>query len=46
MFRKLKEHFIRELVLTAPDLGKKIRIEVDILDYVIGRVLLIEYKDG
>jgi len=33
-------------VLVAPDLDKKMRIEVDVSDYAIGGVLLIEYKDG
>ena len=28
------------------DLNKKMRIEVDALDYVTGGVLLIEYVDG
>ena len=30
---KLKEKFIKEPVLAIPDLDKKIRIEVDTLDY-------------
>ena len=29
MFKELKEQFIKELVLAAPDLDKKIRIEVN-----------------
>jgi len=33
-------------VLVAPDLDKKIKIEVDMLDYVIEEVLSIKYKDG
>jgi len=33
-------------VLAALDLDKKMRIEVDMLDYTIGRVLFIECKDG
>ena len=45
MFRKLKEHFIRELVLIVPDLDKKMRIKVDASDYVIGEVLSIECED-
>ena len=44
-FRELKERFTKELVLAAPDLDKKIRIEVDTSDYVTG-VLSIECKDG
>ena len=45
-FRKLKERFTKELVLVAPDLDKKMRMEVDTLDYVIGGVLSMECKDG
>jgi len=33
-------------VLAAPDLDKKVRIKVDVLVYVIGGVLSIEYEDG
>ena len=33
MFRKLKEKFIKEPVLVAPDLDKKMRMEVNALDY-------------
>jgi len=35
VFEKLKKRFIKELILTVLDLNKKIRMEVDILDYVI-----------
>jgi len=42
----LKERFTKEPVLAAPDLNKKIRIEVDTLDYVMGGVLLMECEDG
>jgi len=45
-FRELKERFTKELVLAAPDLDKKMRIEVDMSDYVTGGVLSIECKDG
>jgi len=45
-FRKLKERFTKELVLAAPDLDKKIRIEADILDYTTGGVLFIECESG
>jgi len=41
----LKEIFIKELVLAALDLDKKIRMEVDVLDYAIGGVLSIKYED-
>ena len=35
-FKELKERFTKELVLAAPDLDKKMRMEVDTLDYVMG----------
>ncbi len=35
-FRRLKEQFMREPVLAAPDLNKKMRIEVDVSDYTMG----------
>ena len=46
VFRELKEKFTKEPVLAAPDLDKKMRMEVDALDYVIGGVLSMEGKDG
>ena len=46
MFKELKEQFTKELVLTAPDIDKKMRIEVDTLDYAMGGVLSIECEDG
>ena len=33
-------------MLATPDLDKKIRMEVDVLDYTTGGVLSMEYKDG
>ena len=42
VFEKLKKKFTQELVLTAPDLDKKIRMEVDASDYTIKGVLSIE----
>ncbi len=45
-FRKLKEKFTKELVLAAPDLDKKNRMEVDVLDYAMGEVLSMECEDG
>jgi len=45
-FKELKERFTKELVLAAPDLDKKMRMEVDTSDYATGGVLSIEYKDG
>jgi len=41
----LKKRFITELVVVVPDLDKKIRIEVDASDFVIGGVLLMEYAN-
>ena len=35
-----------EPILVVPDLDKKIRMEVDILDYTIERVLFMEYNNG
>jgi len=34
--------FMKELVLIVPNLNKKIRMEVNMLDYAIEEVLLIE----
>ena len=45
-FKKLKEKFTKEPVLVTLDLDKKIRIEVDALDYATGGVLSMECKDG
>ena len=42
----MKERFTKEPVLVAPDLDKKIRIEVDVSDYATGGVLSMECKDG
>ena len=42
----MKERFIKEPVLAAPDLDKKMRMEVDALDYATGGVLSMECKDG
>ena len=45
-FRELKERFTKEPVLAAPDIDKKMRMEVDASDYVTGGVLSIECEDG
>ena len=45
-FRELKERFTKEPVLAAPDIDKKMRMEVDASDYAMGGVLLMECKDG
>ena len=44
-FRELKEWFIKELVLVALDLDKKLRVEVDTSDYVMGGILLMEVEN-
>ena len=41
----MKKRFTEELVLAAPDLDKKIQIEVDVSDYATGGVLSIECED-
>ena len=46
VFKELKEQFTKELVLAAPDIDKKMRMEIDALDYVTGGVLLMECEDG
>ena len=46
MFKELKEQFIKEPVLAAPDLDKIMRIEVDASDYITEGVLSMECKDG
>ena len=45
-FRKLKERFTKKPVLVAPNIDKKMRMEVDALDYAMGGVLLMECGDG
>jgi len=45
-FKELKERFTKELVLAAPDIDKKMRMEVDASDYAMGGVLSIECRDG
>jgi len=45
-FRELKEQFTKEPVLAAPDIDKKMRIEVDASDYATGGVLSMECGDG
>ena len=46
VFKELKERFTKELVLAAPDIDKKMRMEVDASDYATGGVLSIECEDG
>jgi len=45
-FRELKKRFTKEPVLAILDLDKKMRIEVNMLDYTTGRVLSMECKGG
>jgi len=45
-FKELKKRFTQGPVLAAPDLDKKIRMEVDVSDYVMGGVLSIEGENG
>jgi len=45
-FRELKEKFMKEPVLTTPDLDKRMRMEVDTSDYATRRVLSMECEDG
>ena len=45
-FIKLKERFTKEPVLAAPDIDKKMRMEVDASDYAMGGVLSMECGDG
>ena len=44
-FRELKRRFTEEPVLVAPDLDKKMRMEVDTSDYATGGVLSMECED-
>ena len=44
--RELKERFTKEPVLVAPDLDKKMRMEVNASDYATGGVLLMEGEDA
>ena len=46
VFTELKERFIKEPVLAAPDLDKKIRMEVDASDYSTEGVLSMKCKNG
>ena len=45
VFEELKKKFMQEPVLAALDLDKKMRMEVDALDYATGGVLLMESGD-
>jgi len=43
MFKELKKRFTKEQVLAVLDLDKKIRMEVDVLDYATG---IVRIEDG
>ena len=45
MFEVLKKQLTMEPILVVPDLDKRMRMEVDILDYAIEEVLLVEYSN-
>ena len=45
-FRELKKRFTEESILAAPDLDKKMKMEVDASDYATGGVLSMECRDG
>ena len=45
-FRELKKRFTEEPILAAPDLDKKMKMEVDASDYATGGVLSMECRDG
>ena len=46
MFEILKKRFTTEPILVVPDLDRKMRVEVDVSDYAIREVLLMEYSNG
>ena len=45
LFEELKKRIMKELVLAVLDLDKKMRIEVDALNYAMREVLSMECKD-
>ena len=45
MFKELKDQFTKELVLAAPDLDKKLKVEVDTSDYATEGVLSMEVEN-
>jgi len=45
VFQGLKKAFITEPMLAVSDLNKEMRMKVDTLDYAIGEVLSVKYKD-
>jgi len=45
MFEELKERFTTELILVIPDLNKEMKVEVEVLDFATGEVLLMKYEN-
>jgi len=45
MFERLKKRFTKDVVLVVLDLDKKLKMEVNMLDYTMEGVLLIECED-
>ena len=45
-FEELKKRFTEEPVLAAPDIDKKIRMEVDASDYATEGLLSMKCEDG
>ena len=45
VFEELKERFTTELVLVTPDLDRKMRVEADASDFVMGGVLSMKCED-
>ena len=45
MFKKLKENFTKELILTVLNLDKKMRMEVNVLDYAMSSILSMDCKN-
>jgi len=44
-FGELKKRFTKKLVLAVSDLNKKMKMEVDTLDYITEGVLSMQYED-
>ena len=45
VFEELKKRFTIKPVLVIPELDREMRVEVDVLDFATGRVLLMKYED-
>jgi len=46
VFEKLKAIFTIEPILAIPDIDKEIRVEADVSDYTIKRVLSTKYENS